>query len=92
MAKKPLSKQQRERMRAYHRQWERDHRDERNKQQRERYWADPEKAREAVAERQRKLYWKDPEKARARYWANREKAREKARAKYRAAKAGKGKK
>jgi hypothetical protein len=82
MAKMPLSEEQRARMRAHNRQWQREHRDERNKQQRERYWADPEKAREAVAKRARDQYWANPEKAR-------ERSRAKARARRRAAKAKK---
>jgi hypothetical protein len=82
MARKPLTEKQREKMRAYHRKWQREHLEERNKQQRERYWADPEKAREAVAERARDQYWANPEKAR-------ERSRAKARARRRAAKAKK---
>jgi hypothetical protein len=45
MAKKPLSEEQRQRKREYGLQWDRDHREERNKRKRERYWADPEKGR-----------------------------------------------
>jgi hypothetical protein len=94
MAKKPLSEEQREKLRAYKRQWDREHREMRLEQQRTRYWANPEKARAVINKRSKKRYWADPEKGRKKsrvasktlYWADPEKAREKARARYWAAK------